>query len=187
MINDYEILTVPQKREMPKGLIALKWLLLAVGCYLLLIVLPEHFEMVEQQNDSMRVRVIANSNTVSDQQHKKEIAKDVELALQTFNVNKAVDNKTIATYIQNKYPQTEMHIEYGDHLFPPKIDQGILTPQNYYHSLVISIGSARGDNWWCSLFKKVCEKDVDKEDEEEKDEEKPVKFWIWEWLKDKFA
>lgn len=179
MINDYEITRVQQQH---KGLIALKWLLLAIGCYLVLVVLPEQIGTVEQGNESYRVRVIANSNTVADQQHKKMIAGDVEAALQTLYVDEAVDKLKLMKILKNKYPQTEMHIEYGDNLFPAKFNQGIFSPQNQYKSLVVSIGSARGNNWWCSVFKKVCEKDVDEEVDEE--DEEPVKFWIWEWIKE---
>lgn len=159
---------------------ASKWLFVAIGCYLILIILPEQLKAVEIQQEHFRVRVIANSNSNVDQMHKKEIAADVAQVLQSFDINETVDKVSLAKTIKSKYPQTEMRIIFGKHLFPPKLENGEFTPQAYYNSLVVSIGSARGDNWWCSIFKKVCEKDVDKK------EKKPVKFWLWEWLKDIF-
>lgn len=176
MIQEYKIHNVQQH----KGLITFKWLLVAIGCYLVLMVLPEQLQIVEQEDNHFRVRVIANSNTEVDQAHKKKIAADVATAMKTLNVNETADKVRLAKLIKSKYPQTEMRIEYGEQLFPAKFKYGMFTPQNHYNSLVISIGSARGNNWWCSVFKKVCEKDADEK------EKKPVKFWLWEWLKDKF-
>jgi len=49
-----------------------------------------------------------------------------------------------------------------------------------YHSIVVKIGNARGDNWWCSIFPSICEPDKNEEPEEEKEE---VTFFIWEWIK----
>jgi len=176
MIQEYEIHNIQQH----KGLIALKWLLVTIGCYLILIVLPEQLKAIELGDESFRVRVIANSNAEADQAHKKEIAADVAVAMKTLNVNETADKVKLAKLIKSKYPQTEMRIEYGKNLFPAKLKYGVFSPQNRYNSLVISIGNARGNNWWCSVFKNVCEKDVDEK------EKKPIKFWLWEWLKDKF-
>lgn len=177
MIEKYEFNDRLKKHNV---LIVSKWLFVAIGCYLMLFVLPEQLKAVDLQQEHFRVRVIANSNTDVDQAHKKEIAADVAKALQSFDINETVDKVKLAKTIKNKYPQTEMRIIFGQHLFPPKLENGEFTPQAYYDSLVVSIGSARGDNWWCSIFKKVCEKDVDEK------KKKPVKFWLWEWLKDIF-
>ena len=28
--------------------------------------------------------------------------------------------------------------------------------EGYYESLVVSIGEAKGDNWWCVMFPNLC-------------------------------
>lgn len=189
MINDYEIIRF-QQRRMPRLFIILKYLLLTISCYLFFSVLPAQINSVHQETDSFRVRVVANSNTFADQRHKQEIANEVALYLEASGVGKSVSNQEIKEVIQSKFSQTELQVKIGENLFPPKVANGIFSPQNTYHSLVVVIGSGRGDNWWCSLFKSVCEKDPDDDKKEkendETEEEEPAKFWIWEWLKDLF-
>ena len=81
------------------------------------------------------------------------------------------------------YPQMKIRVVYGSQLFPAKYTQGIFTPQNYYPSFVVYIGQARGDNWWCTLFSNVCERNVNSKERQEK---KRVKFWILQqWNKKK--
>ena len=66
-------------------------------------------------------------------------------------------------------------------LFPPKRSGLFIHPQAMYDAYILTIGSGRGDNWWCALFPKVCFPD-----KEEKSEEK-VTFFIWEWIKGIFS
>ena len=176
MIEQYKF----QYKRQYNGVIILKWLFVAIGCYLVLAVLPEQLEKMQVIEDDFRVRVIANSNTVADQRQKQMIAKEVATALETYNVNETAHKVQLSQYIKQQYPQVDMSIVFGKHVFPPKFKYGKFSSQNYYHSLVVSIGDARGDNWWCTVFKDVCEKDVDN------NEKKQQKFWLWEWCKDKF-
>lgn len=176
MIEQYHF----HHKQQHVGIIIFKWLFVVIGCYLLLVILPEQLKTMHIIEDDFRVRVIANSNTVADQQQKHQIAKEVEEVLEIYNVHETTQKVQLSKYIKQQYPQVEMSIVFGKHLFPPKFEYGKFTSQNYYHSLVVSIGNARGDNWWCTVFKKVCEKDVDDKKKE------PVTFWLWEWLKDKF-
>ena len=47
-------------------------------------------------------------------------------------------------------------IDYGYNYFPDKEYRGIKYEDGYYESIVISIGKAEGDNWWCVLFPNLC-------------------------------
>ena len=49
-----------------------------------------------------------------------------------------------------------MTLERTEALFPPKRSGFIIHPQAEYDAYILTIGSGRGDNWWCSLFPKVC-------------------------------
>ena len=111
-------------------------------------------------NDAIRFRIIANSNTKEDQNLKKIIKKDVENEL--FKIIKDVDNIEEARIkinnnldkidmIVNKY-NVNYDIKYGNNYFPIKEYKGI----KYYESLVITLGSGKGDNWWCVLFPPLC-------------------------------
>ena len=73
-----------------------------------------------------------------------------------------------------------IHVSLAKALIPPKIYGTYFHAQDFHQSLIVTIGSGKGDNWWCALFPKVCYQ------EEEVIEEEPVKFWTWEWIKSKF-
>lgn len=58
----------------------------------------------------------------------------------------------IETELSRNYPQVDTQVVLGDNVFPPKRQGAVLYPQNVYHSIVVKIGDARGDNWWCAFF-----------------------------------
>ena len=47
-------------------------------------------------------------------------------------------------------------VKYGMNYFPQKEYKGITYNEGYYESLVVEIGEAKGDNWWCVLFPTIC-------------------------------
>ncbi len=93
----------------------------------------------------------------------------------------------IETELSENYPQIDTQVVVGDNLFPPKRQGAVLYPQNVYHSIVVKIGDARGDNWWCSIFPSICEPEKEEVKAEEPEEEEQVTFFIWEWVKGLFA
>ena len=50
----------------------------------------------------------------------------------------------------------DYNINYGYNYFPTKEYRGIKYKEGYYESIVISIGDAKGDNFWCVLFPNLC-------------------------------
>lgn len=120
--------------------------------------------------DAIRFRIIANSNSIEDQNLKLTIKSDLEKELYQLleSVNNIDDARTIITNnidkvdnILNKY-NVKYEIHYGNNFFPNKEYKGIKYNEGYYESLVIKLGSALGDNWWCVLFPPLCQLDEDK-------------------------
>ena len=124
--------------------------------------------------NSIRYRIIANSNSLEDQEQKLEIKKELdpiinEILLNSKNIEEArekIDNKipiirnTLDTYKVN------YKINYGNNYFPEKEYNNVTYPEGEYESLVITLGDGIGDNWWCVLFPPLClleaeESDVD--------------------------
>ena len=68
-------------------------------------------------------------------------------------------------------------VEYGNNYFPQKNYRGIDYPKGYYESIVISIGKAEGDNWWCILFPNFCLIDLENREDME------YSSWIAETIK----
>ena len=137
---------------------------------------------------AIRLRVIPNSNSALDQNMKNKV-KDYleentyELLRDETDINKA------RNLIQENIPLLEQNINkifkannykmyydinYGYNYFPEKEYRGIKYKEGYYESIVISIGKAEGDNWWCVLFPNLCLIDVENKDDIE------YKSWVLE-------
>lgn len=115
-------------------------------------------------NNAIRLRVIANSNTFEDQATKMEIKSNIEDILKTDLIS--VSNKAEADgVIQEKIPQIKTmindyninyNLNYGQNYFPEKSYKGVKYKEGMYESLVVTLGSGRGENWWCVLFPPLC-------------------------------
>ena len=114
-------------------------------------------------NDSLRFRVIANSNSLEDQKIKKLITKE----LLTTIIPKVEENNLLSyeEKIESTIPlinkeldkyNIEYNINYGNNYFPNKVYKGINYPSGYYKSLVITLGKGIGDNFWCVLYPPLC-------------------------------
>ncbi|MCI9280076.1 MAG: stage II sporulation protein R [Bacilli bacterium] len=115
-------------------------------------------------SNAIRFRVIANSNTFEDQATKMEIKTNIENILKTDLIS--VNNKTEADKIlTRKIPEIETmlkgykmdyNLNYGDNYFPEKSYKGVKYPSGTYESLVVTLGSGKGENWWCVLYPPLC-------------------------------
>lgn len=129
-------------------------------------------------NDAIRIRVLANSNNVVDQNIKKEVSEYVSKYMyvklkDVQDVNEAniiindsisdLEDKIKNIFAKNNY-NMGFSIDFGDNYFPDKSYKGVLYKEGNYKSLVISIGEAKGDNWWCVLFPPLCLLEADELD-----------------------
>ncbi len=119
---------------------------------------------------SIRLRVIPNSNNPEDISIKEKVKSYLEknvysLTKDTTSIEEAraiindnlenIDNNVGNIFNDNNY-LLPYKINYGNNYFPEKTYQGITYQEGYYESLVISIGDAKGDNFWCVLFPNFC-------------------------------
>lgn len=190
MLVDYDI-EREQKKDSFIPFIQFVLMILFIQC--LVYLLPDWMtsSATEVDEDTLRFRVIANSNSDVDQQLKAEVLAEIEplmiQALQSEDIQSSlveIEEELLqkATAIANAEGET---VTFGREraLFPPKLLGATLYPQNYYDAYVLTIGSGRGDNFWCALFPNVC---YPEPKEEEQVEEKP-KFFVWEWLQKVFS
>ena len=59
------------------------------------------------------------------------------------------------TLLTNKI-NTGYKVNYGINYFPEKNYKGVIYEEGYYESLVVTLGSGNGENWWCVLFPPLC-------------------------------
>lgn len=127
-------------------------------------------EYIKVPNDSIRMRVIANSNSEEDINNKlivksmlKETIKDITKGKKTYNeVDNAIKNNTdlieenIKSTLKDNNINEEYHINYGTNYFPEKTYKGITYKAGNYKSYVVTLGEGKGENYWCVLFPPLC-------------------------------
>ncbi len=121
-------------------------------------------------NTAIRLRVIPNSNNLLDQEMKAKVKEYLEANLYK-NFANVDDIDEARTMINNNIPKIEeditsifnennydmnFKVKYGNNYFPEKEYKGITYIEGYYESLVVEIGEAKGDNFWCVLFPSLC-------------------------------
>ena len=115
-------------------------------------------------NESIRYRIIANSNSLIDQKNKWEANTKIipiitNIMLESSNIDEA--RKSINKNINNIESElNKMNINYtinfGYNYFPKKEYKEVIYKKGNYESLVITLGNGYGDNWWCVLFPPLC-------------------------------
>lgn len=115
-------------------------------------------------SDALRFRVIANSDTESDQQVKVKIKEVVDEYLNKIlkDTNNKSDASTVVQKEINNIKQivNEYHsnyeINFGKNFFPEKTFKGVKYAAGEYDSLVITLGEGKGENWWCVMYPPLC-------------------------------
>ena len=149
---------------------------------------------VKIPDEAIRIRVIANSNTKYDQEMKLKVSGSIQskiydLLKDTNSVEEArtiiknnlnqLDNDVKLTLLKNNY-NIPYKLEFGQNYFPKKEFKGVTYDEGYYESLLVSLGKAEGDNWWCVLFPPLCLLEAEESDEVE------YKFFVQELIEKYF-
>lgn len=144
-------------------------------------------EYIVIPKDSIRFRIIPNSNIIEDIFMKEKVKESINETINNIQESTDIDesrenivksipliktniNELFEDYNYNK----NIEIKYGLNYFPEKIYNGIKYEEGNYESLVIKIGEAKGDNYWCVLFPPLCLMEA------EENEEVEYKFFVKE-------
>lgn len=121
-------------------------------------------------DEAIRIRIVPNSNEEVDVDVKNKVKQEIEPFI--YNILKDVTTieesreiiknnlstieKNVNTiFNDNNYSQV-FDVNFGFNYFPEKTFKGVKYDEGMYESLVISIGEAKGDNWWCVLYPPFC-------------------------------
>lgn len=147
---------------MKKVFVFILMLLLVVSVY------KKSNDSVKIPDSAIRFRILANSNSPRDQKIKEDIRDKMQKELYSLLQNsKSIDDsrKIINSNMSNldeilkdsmKDIEYSYSIDYGMHYFPSKTYKGITYEEGNYESLLVTLGSGKGDNWWCVLFPPLC-------------------------------
>lgn len=133
---------------------------------IIILVLALNKQEYKIPKDSIRFRVIANSNNVEDQELKRKVVENLKNNL--IDTNNSTNIVETRNYIKENLPlftnivdktlnnNEDFHINYGKNYFPDKEYKNVTYKEGEYESLVVTIGEGKGDNFWCVLFPPLC-------------------------------
>lgn len=135
--------------------------------------------------ESIRLRIIANSDSFQDQWLKREVRDAIVAQMNTWA-------GTLGSYdeakrmVEGKLPELQQlvdrtikdrgfsypaEVDFGQVSFPTKLYGSYVYPAGDYQALRVRIGEAKGQNWWCVLFPPLCFIDMSNGDAVEKSEQ----------------
>lgn len=118
-------------------------------------------------DDTIRFRVISNSNKINDILMKEKVVNELsgilfkesssseEVRKVIYDNLEVIEGKIIKLFKDNNYDKN-FNISYGYNEFPKKTFMGKEYNEGLYESLVIEIGEAKGDNYFCILYPSLC-------------------------------
>ena len=119
----------------------------------------------------IRFHVVANSDSAEDQALKLAV-RDVLLEAVEPMAMRAQDRDQMLRDLDASLPRLRdmaeqtlrargcadgVTVRLGKELFPTRVYDTFSLPAGTYTSLRVSIGSARGHNWWCVCFPTLCQ------------------------------
>ncbi|MGG1519764.1 stage II sporulation protein R [Paenibacillus oryzisoli] len=120
--------------------------------------------------ESIRLRILANSDSAQDQALKREIRDAIIARMEEWVVGphsleeaRAVVRQHLPEFdelvgqmIQERGYTYTHSVELGVVPFPTKMYGNDVYPAGDYEALRVVIGSGEGQNWWCVLFPPLC-------------------------------
>lgn len=147
------------------------------------------FHQEVNTDDAIRLRILANSDSVSDQMLKRDIRDEINAEITKW-VNDVETFDEAVTTIEGNMDEIEAIVEnelakYGkdqqfnvafdkDVSFPTKLYGNLVYPAGLYQAVLVTLGDGEGENWWCVLFPPLCFLDMDNAEAKEAQETEPV-------------
>lgn len=153
---------------------------LIIICLLIIIIIC----LIPSGNNELRMRVIANSDTPSDQLVKMTVVNSLNAYLSTLDKDDIVNEiKSNICEIDNVVGEhlhnTSYTLSITNVRFPAKEINGEIIPGGKYPTLLVVIGEGKGKNWWSLLYPNYHGfyfEDLQTADVE-------CKFFLWEEIK----
>lgn len=138
---------------------------------ILIIVLSAIFlQGTNQTTEYLRIHIRANSNSQEDQSVKYEVkdivtnyltpiienAQSKTEAITTIETNKSAINGLIDQHLKEKGFNYRSNIKICQEEFPTRIYDNVTLEAGIYDAIIIELGTATGDNWWCVVYPPLC-------------------------------
>ncbi|WP_090832668.1 MULTISPECIES: stage II sporulation protein R [unclassified Bacillus (in: firmicutes)] len=127
-------------------------------------------EAIVIPNEAIRLRILANSDSSEDQALKRLVRDEVNKSITEW-VSELTSVEGARTLLQSKLPEIQeiaeqvvleqgskqtVKVKFGKVQFPTKLYGQFLYPAGEYEAILITLGEAKGANWWCVLYPPLC-------------------------------
>ena len=154
------------------AIVCKKTLCLIVAVYIIFCI-PFIFSACIDNNtyngELLRLHIRANSNSESDQSVKLKVRDAVNAYIER-NIHKSTfdeaykeigENLTNLSDIATKVLAVNgfsyvARARLANEYFPSRMYKDVVVPEGYYDALIIELGKAEGDNWWCVVYPPLC-------------------------------
>lgn len=124
----------------------------------------------KENTEYLRIHVRANSNSDEDQRVKylvrdAIVEKLTPLVAECETKRAAIEmltrekdgpeNLADAVLVSNNFAY-KSKIEIKNEEFPTRVYDGETLESGYYDAIIVSLGEAKGDNWWCVVYPPLC-------------------------------
>lgn len=123
--------------------------------------------------DSIRLRILANSDGTQDQLIKRQIRdkiveqmnqwvleledpQSLEQARAIIRKHLPELNALVGAELERRNISYAFNVELGVVPFPTKMYGGTVYPAGEYEAVRVTLGAGKGQNWWCVLFPPLC-------------------------------
>ncbi|MBD5131008.1 MAG: stage II sporulation protein R [Clostridiales bacterium] len=121
------------------------------------------------EGELLRLHIRANSNDECDQAVKLKVRDAINKYVST-NVDKTTFDEAYAD-IESRLDELSEIADgvlrangytYGanakltNEYFPSRKYKEVTVPEGYYDALIVELGEAKGDNWWCVIYPPLC-------------------------------
>lgn len=118
----------------------------------------------------LRIHIRANSNATVDQSIKYKIKDEMVKYLTPYLSSvKSKDeaesviksklndiNNTIDRLLKNNGFNYTCNAKICNEYFPTRVYENVTVESGYYDALILELGKAEGDNWWCVVYPPLC-------------------------------
>jgi stage II sporulation protein R len=124
----------------------------------------------QANTEYLRIHIRANSNSYVDQSVKYEIKNEVvsyltpmvaecktkpqALALLKSEANNLID--VVNSVLVSSGFNYKSNVVIREELFPTRVYEDFTLEEGFYDAVIIELGDAKGDNWWCVIYPPLC-------------------------------
>ena len=148
----------------------MKYFLVAIFSILILFIFLFCPMSSKQEVEYLRIHIRANSNSVIDQNVKYKVkdqivdvlipylseAKTFEQAKEVIEKNFVLIEKTANQVLKEDGFSYGSKASIKNEYFPTRTYDNLTLKEGYYDALIVELGNAEGNNWWCIVFPAFC-------------------------------